>query len=118
MLSRHPALRDTLSDEDTISERADNKKYSKTSDMAQQRHMSNVVLVEILEQNFKSYLEMLLAMMQPLKIPSAFRYLEAGYIAVCPGDFKFPLSERRPCWPCRLMFLLARTCVEGGTSGT
>ena len=67
--------------------RGDSHKYSKASLFAIDRHMGegDVQLVDILEESFKTYLEMLRAMMTLMTIRSVLWYL-TQFIMVSPLD--------------------------------
>ena len=87
MLTQHETLLTFLSDRTSILERGDSHKYSKASPASMDRHMGegDVQLVDILDQSFKTYLEMLRAMMTLMTLRSVFLYL-TQFIMVSPLD--------------------------------
>ena len=86
-LERFARLEHFLIDRESMLTRGDSHKYSKGTQGAIDRHMGegDVQLLNILNQQFKSYLEMLIAMMQPLQFRAVFLYL-TQFIMVSPLD--------------------------------
>lgn len=81
-----PHLASCISPEE-IRAAADRFSYSDASRAHRDRHLGNVILIDILEQKFHSYRDMGCSILRQLAEPTVFAALNAGHVILSVGDY-------------------------------